>query len=112
MIPEEKYKCSGDGWLPSLVTTEIPTSCYASSYNKPFYETYRLRHRRYPHEYATTSSHAQRQFDPKKSTILSSFGAPYRTPLHVLAVTQEPFLPANTWVYSHKPKVYNRLLGP
>lgn len=33
---------------------------------------------------------------------------PFRTPLHVLAVSQEPFLAANKWKYSHHglPKCY------
>lgn len=111
MIPDKKYKCSGDGLLPSLVT-KIPNSCYTTAYSKPVTESTRLQHARYPYEHTTRSSHAQRQYNPTKSNILTSFGVPYRTPLHVLAVTQEPFLRANTWVYSHKPKVYNRLLGP
>ncbi|XP_028390912.1 uncharacterized protein LOC114515802 [Dendronephthya gigantea] len=110
MLPALKYKCSGDGLLPSLMT-ETPRSCYTASYGKPRPKT-PLKHVRYPHEHTVRSSDAQRRYDPKKSTILTSFGAPYTTPLHVLAITQEPFLRANTWVYSHKPKVYNRLLGP
>lgn len=111
MIPEKKYKCSGDAFLPSVIN-KTPNSCYAASYNKPDTETARLQHARYPHEHTARSSHAQRQYNATTSNILTSFGAPYTTPLQVLAVTQEPFLRANTWVYSHKPKVYNRLLGP
>lgn len=110
MLPALKYKCSGDGLLPSL-TTETPRSCYTSSYGKPNAEK-PLKHVRYPHEHTLRSSEAQRHYNPKNPTILTSFGASYRTPLHVLAVTQEPFSRANTWVYSQKPKVYNRLLGP
>lgn len=28
----------------------------------------------------------------------------YSTPLHVMASTQEPLLPANSWIYSYRPK--------
>ncbi|XP_032222034.2 testis-expressed protein 36 [Nematostella vectensis] len=28
---------------------------------------------------------------------------PYRTPLNVLAITQEPLLPSNSWTYSYRP---------
>ena len=102
MLPDKKYKCSEDGFLPS-VGIKTPKSCYAASYSKPDTETIRLQHARYPHEHITRSGHAQRQYNRAKSSILTSFGPPYRIPLHVLAVTQEPFLRANTWVYSHKP---------
>ncbi|KAK3751349.1 hypothetical protein QZH41_009298 [Actinostola sp. cb2023] len=30
--------------------------------------------------------------------------ATHRTPLHVMATTQEPLLPPNSWVYSYRPK--------
>ena len=110
MLPEKKYQCSGDGLLPPVTNT--PKSCYSASYNEPNTESIRLQHARYPHEHMRRSCQAQRQYNPQKSNILTSFGAPFRTPLHVLAVTQEPFLKASTWVYSHKPTVYNTLLGP
>lgn len=28
----------------------------------------------------------------------------YSTPLHVMAITQEPLLPDNNWTYSYQPK--------
>lgn len=50
--------------------------------------------RRFPKTYqANQTPDSQRE-------LLSWNNAPWRTPLHVLAVTQEPFLPKNKWRYS------------
>lgn len=60
--------------------------------------------RRYPQNHpeakpgtAPLSTTSTKWFNPHKE-------GQFRTPLHVLACTQEPLLPPNRWAYSYRPK--------
>ncbi|CAL1533327.1 unnamed protein product [Lymnaea stagnalis] len=65
----------------------------AVSYQPPGY-TEAPQRRRFPKTYQTAQTpDSQQELAPWNSS-------PWRTPLHVLAVTQEPFLPDNKWRYS------------
>ena len=76
-------------------------SCYMASYQgAPGADN--NRYRRFPrvHPEAKPSS------APLATTTTKWFqrpDVPYKTPLHVMAITQEPFLSPNKWVYSYRP---------
>ena len=79
-------------------------SCYTSSFRGQQGDE-RCRYRRFPRSHpqgkpgsAPVSTSTTRWFQPPD--------VPHRTPLHVLAVSQEPFLPPNKWTYSYRPIWY------
>ena len=76
-------------------------SCYMASYLGSQGED-NSRNRRFPRVHPEAKPGSA----PLQTTTTKWFrrpDIPYKTPLHVLAITQEPFLTPNRWAYSYRP---------
>lgn len=91
----------------NLITWNLPNdarSCYMASYQGPLGAD-NSQYRRFPRVHPD----AKPGSTPLETTTTKWFqrpDVPYKTPLHVLAITQEPFLSPNKWAYSYRPIWY------
>lgn len=91
----------------NLITWETnndPRSCYMASYHGLQGDD-NSRYRRFPRVHLDGKPGSA----PSETTTTKWFkqpDVPYKTPLHVLAITQEPFLTPNKWAYSYRPIWY------
>ncbi|XP_022783698.1 uncharacterized protein LOC111324415 isoform X2 [Stylophora pistillata] len=85
-------------------TNNDPRSCYMASHQGlPGDDN--SRYRRFPQVHLEGKPGSA----PSETTTTKWFkqpDIPYKTPLHVLAITQEPFLSPNKWAYSYRPIWY------
>lgn len=82
-------------------THSDPRSCYMASYQGPPGDD-NSRYRRFPRIHPEGKPGSA----PLETTTTKWFqrpDVPHKTPLHVLAITQEPFLAPNKWAYSYRP---------
>lgn len=100
-ILHEKRQHKGENMLFIEESKEL-TSLYQSSYDKK--EVPRCYHTRFPRIYPT----------PADSTRISStttkWWSPsdmHKTPLHVLASSQQPHIKENQWKYAYQPSIFS-----
>lgn len=82
-------------------TNNDARSCYMASYQGDSGDD-NSRYRRFPRIHSEPKPGSA----PLETTTTKWFrrpDIPHKTPLHVLAITQEPFLIPNKWAYSYRP---------